>query len=155
MPVPSGISAAALPGARVTGNTPLQTLETVSFILRERKLPELKAIAEHGTRRFVTVRQFARRYGQSPLNVAQLRVYLARFGIRTRAYADRVVVVATGTAQQFDRALSVREHQYHVPGRAGPRPTDCCRSRPRSCTARPSRRCCPTGSRVTWWPYSG
>lgn len=118
VPVPSGITAAALPGARVTGDTPPQTLEIVSFILRERNLGQLKAVAEYGTRRFVSVRQFARRYGQSPFNVAQLRIYLARFGIRTRAYPDRVVVVATGTAEQFDRALSVRQHEYHVPGRA-------------------------------------
>jgi hypothetical protein len=41
VPVRSGITAAALPGARVTGNTPQQTLETVSFILRERKLRQL------------------------------------------------------------------------------------------------------------------
>src|SRR5579872_6947622 len=98
------------------------TPETVSVILRERKRSQLEVIPEHGTRRFVSVRQFARRYGQSPFNVAQLRIYLGRFGIRTRAYADRVVVVATGTAEQFDRALSVRQHQYDVsrrPARSG------------------------------------
>jgi kumamolisin len=120
VPVAAGISAARLPGARPFGNTPPDTEMTVSFILRERHLRQLKASAEHGTRRFVSVSQFARRYGQSPFNVAQLRVYLARYGIRTHAYADRVVVVATGTAEQFDRALSVRQHQYHVPGRAAP-----------------------------------
>lgn len=119
VPVPPGISAAALPGARPFGNTPPDTPETVSFILRERNLRQLEAAAEYGGRRFVSVRQFARRYGQSPFNVVQLRIYLARYGISTRAYADHVVVVATGTAGQFDRALSVRQHQYHVPGRPG------------------------------------
>jgi kumamolisin len=119
VPVPTGISAAGLPGASPLGNTPPDTAETVSFILLERNLPQLRAAAEYGTSRFVAVRQFARRYGQSPFNVAQLRSYLARYGISTDAYADRVDVVATGTAAQFDRALWVRQRQYHVPGRAG------------------------------------
>jgi subtilase family serine protease len=113
--VQQGTDVAALPGATVFGNTPPSTPETVSFILRERNLRQLKAVVEHGARNFLSVRQFAGRYGQTRASIGQLTAYLARFGISTEVYADRVDVVATGTAGQFDKALSVRQKQFHVP----------------------------------------
>ncbi len=119
VPVQPGMSAAALPGASPFGNTPPDTPETVSFILREQNLPQLEAAVESGISRFESVSQFARQYGQSPANVAALRGYLAQYGISTQAYADNVDVVATGTAGEFDQALSVLQRQYHVPRQAG------------------------------------
>ncbi|MGH7666049.1 MAG: protease pro-enzyme activation domain-containing protein [Candidatus Dormibacteria bacterium] len=59
--------------------------------------------------------QFAAIYGQSQSNISQLQAYLAHFGITTQVYADHVDVVANGTAGDFDRALSVQQHEYHVP----------------------------------------
>jgi kumamolisin len=114
-PVQQGTDVAALPGATAFGNTPASTPETVSFILRERNLPRLKAAVEHGVRHFLSVGQFAATYGQTQANIAQLTRYLAQFGISTRVYADNVDVVATGTAGQFDQALSVQQKQFHVP----------------------------------------
>jgi kumamolisin len=125
VPVQPGISAAALPGASPFGNTPPSTPETVSFVLREQKVPQLEAAVEAGITRFLSVRQFAGEYGQSQANVAQLQAYLAHYGISTQVYADNVDVVATGTAGEFDEALSVKQQQYHVPrlpGRDGLRP---------------------------------
>ncbi len=125
VPVQPGISAAALPGASPFGSTPPSTPETVSFVLREQKLPQLEAAVEAGITRFLSVRQFASEYGQSQANVAQLQAYLGQYGISTQVYADNVDVVATGTAGEFDEALSVKQQQYHVPrlpGRDGLRP---------------------------------
>ena len=118
VPVQQGTDVAALPGATVFGNTPPGTPETVSFILRERNLRQLQAAVEHGVRNFLSVRQFAGRHGQTRASIGQLTAYLARFGISTQVYADRVDVVATGTAGQFDRALSVQQKQFHVPARS-------------------------------------
>jgi kumamolisin len=115
VPVQPGISAAALPGATPFGDTPPSTPETVSFILREQNLPQLKAAVEAGVKNFLSVSQFASEYGQSQANVAQLQSYLAQYGISTQAYADNVDVVATGTAGEFDQALSVQQQQYQVP----------------------------------------
>src|ERR1700761_1684871 len=113
--VPSGLDVAALPGASAFGDTPADTPETVSFVLREQNESQLASSVTGGARNFLTVGQFASRYGQSPAHVAALRSYLAQFGISTSAYADNIDVVATGTAGEFDRALSVQQHQYHVP----------------------------------------
>ena len=115
----------------------------MSFIIRERNLPQLKAAVERGVTNFLSVGQFAATYGQSQASIAQLTGYLAKFGISTQVYADNVDVVATGTAGQFDQALV-------GPAEAVPRARRCRgtglpRSRPRPCTARPSRRCCPNG----------
>jgi kumamolisin len=97
----------------------------VSFVLRERNLPLLEAAAENGVRHFLSVGQFAATFGQSQANVGTLQRYLAKFGIKTQVYADRVDVVATGTAAEFEKALSVQQSQYRVPwlrGRDGLRP---------------------------------
>jgi kumamolisin len=118
-PVQQGTNVAALPGATAFGNTPPSTPEIVSFILRERNLPQLKAAAAGGITNFLSVSQFAATYGQSQANIAQLTAYLAQFGIGTQVYADNVDVVATGTAGQFDQALSVQQKQFHVPQLSG------------------------------------
>jgi kumamolisin len=113
--VPSGISAAQLPGASVFGSTPADTPETVSFVLKEQNLPLLEAEALSGSQHYLSVSQFASFYGQSTANISALTGYLAKYGIKTDVYADNVDVVATGTAGDFDSALSVTQSQYHVP----------------------------------------
>jgi kumamolisin len=114
--VPSGISAAQLPGASVFGSTPADTPETVSFVLKEQNLTLLKAEALQGSSHYLSVSQFASFYGQNTENISALTSYLAKYGIKTDVYADNVDVVATGTAGDFDSALSVTQSQYHVPG---------------------------------------
>jgi subtilase family serine protease len=118
-PVQTGVSAATLPGATVFGNTPPSTPETVSFVLREQDLPQLETSIENGAHQFLSVSQFAQYYGQSQPNISRLQNYLAGYGITTQVYPDNVDVVATGTAGEFDSALSVQQHQYHVPGFPG------------------------------------
>jgi hypothetical protein len=117
--VQPGISAAALPGAVAFGNTPASTPEQVSFVLRERNLPQLQWAVQHGVRDYLSVSEFARRYGQSAGSIEQLTGYLAAYGISTQVYPDHVDVVATGTAGQFNAALSVQQKEYHVPEQRG------------------------------------
>jgi kumamolisin len=117
--VASGISPAALPGSSVFGTTPAGTPETVSFVLREQNLASLRFQVQVGVKNYLSVSQFARTYGQSPANISALTSYLAGFGIKTTVYADNVDVSATGTAGEFDSALSVTQKQYHVPAFAG------------------------------------
>ena len=117
--VSSGIDAALLPGATVFGTTPASTPETVSFILRERNVNFLQAAVTTGVRSYLSVSQFASAYGQTPAHVSALTSYLAHYGIKTTVYADNVDVSATGTAGEFNAALSVKQNQYHVPALPG------------------------------------
>jgi kumamolisin len=117
--VAQGVDPATLPGTTVFGTTDPSTPETVSFIMREQNESQLAASVEQGVRSFESVSQFAARYGGVPSAIGQLRTYLSRFGITTTVAADQVDVVANGTAGEFDQALSVQQHEYHVPARRG------------------------------------
>ncbi len=119
VPVPAGVSAAALPGASVFGETPPNTPETVAFVLTEQNLAQLEARVTQGVQSYLSVGQFANSYGQTPANISQLQSYLGNFGISTQVDADNVDVIASGTAGEFDRALSVQQRQYYVPRQPG------------------------------------
>jgi subtilase family serine protease len=114
--VPQGIGTAALKNARVFGQTPASTPETVSFILKARNLSQLEANVQAGMPSgYQSVRQFASGYGQPDSNISALRSYLSSFGLSSTSDADGLDVTATGTAGAFDKALSVQQNQYNVP----------------------------------------
>jgi len=119
VPVPSGSSVSSLPGAIAFGSTPSSTPETVSFILDEQDIGQLEASAEAGLAKYLSVAQFAQVYGQSQADIAELQAYLSQFGITTTVYPNDIDVVATGTAGEFDGALTTRQEQYYVPARPG------------------------------------
>jgi subtilase family serine protease len=116
IPVPQGIGAAALKDATVFGTVPPDTPETVSFVLDARNLAQLEgSVAAGMPGGYLSVGQFAAAYGQTPANVSALEGYLAHYGITTYAYPDGLDVTATGTAGEFDNALSVEQNEYVVP----------------------------------------
>ena len=117
--VPTGLLASALPGAAPFGTTPSDTPEQVSFILKERNKGALEGFVTGGSRRYDSVGQFAAKYGQSPQVVKALTGYLGKFGIKTKVYPGNIDVSATGTAGEFDAALSTRQKNYHVPSQDG------------------------------------
>jgi kumamolisin len=119
--VPTGINAAALPGATVFGNAPADTPETVSFVLKEQNSRSLEAQVEAGipTSDYLSVGQFAAEYGQPASNISALTSYLGSFGITTTVYADDLDVVANGTAGEFNQALTITEENVHVPQQPG------------------------------------
>jgi subtilase family serine protease len=119
VPVAQGFSPASIPGAVVFGTTPPSTPEQVSFILDERNQQQLEYSVESGVRNYLSVSQFAQYYGQSQYNINQLTTYLSKFGITSDVYPDGVDVSTTGTAGQYDAALSVQQNQYHAPGFPG------------------------------------
>ena len=117
--IPTGLLAAALPGAAAFGTTPASTPEQVSIILKERNISALESAVTGGLSHFDSVSQFASKYGQTPAVVNAVTGYLASFGITTTVYPGNVDVSATGTAGQFDKALSVSQKNYHIPAQHG------------------------------------
>jgi kumamolisin len=117
----SGINAADIAGATVFGDTPADTTVTVAFILKERNIQSLEAqvVAGIPSSNYLSVAQFAAQYGQPESNIKALTSYLAGFGISTSVYANNLDVVATGTAGDFDQALTITEENVHVPQQAG------------------------------------
>jgi kumamolisin len=117
--VPMGIDIAALPGATVFQGVDPSTPETVSFILKEQNVSFLEYQVEAGVSHYLTVSQFASAYGQPEYNINALTSYLSSFGITSDVYADHVDVSTTGTAGEYDKALSVTEKMYSVPAFGG------------------------------------
>jgi kumamolisin len=111
--VAQGITVAGLKAQSVFPVAP-GTKETVSFALRMRNEQQLEAKVDAGIKpgHFLSVGQFAQRYGQPAYRIQELRSYLAGYGIKTTVYADQLVVTATGTAGEFDKALTVRQNEY-------------------------------------------
>jgi len=116
--VAQGLGPIVLKNATATGATPASTPEIVSFILRGRDLFSLESAVEAGHSPGMTVAEFAARYGQSTATITALQGYLTKYGIATSVYPDDLDVTASGTAAEFDRALSVQEQQYNVPAMA-------------------------------------
>ena len=124
--IAQGLGARQLSTLPPFGNTPSDTPETVSFALQMRNYGTLASMVNagmpHGN---LSVRQFARYFGQTGSNIRALERYLAGFGITATVDADNLNVNAQGTAGEFDSALSVQQKQYKVPavkardGRAG------------------------------------
>jgi kumamolisin len=116
--VAQGLGPIVLKNATATGATPASTREIVSFILRGRDLFSLESAVEAGHSPEMTVAQFAARYGQATATITALQSYLSKYGIATSVYPDGLDVTASGTAAQFDSALSVQQQQYKVPATA-------------------------------------
>jgi subtilase family serine protease len=117
--VATGLLASAVPGASAFGDTPSTTPEQVSFILKERGLSQLESSVTKGLTGFDSVGQFGSKHGQPSSVVNALTGYLAKFGIKTTVYPGNVNIAASGTAGEFNSALSVKQKNYHVPARHG------------------------------------
>ena len=88
----------------------------MSFILKARNVGSLEGSVETGMPGgYLTVRQFASSYGQTAGHIAALRTYLTGFGLKVTALPDGLDLTATGTADQFNSALTVQQQQYTVP----------------------------------------
>jgi kumamolisin len=118
--VAQGIGPAALKDATPFGNVPSDTAEQVSFILKGRNLSGLEAAVEGGYQRTLSVSDFAAQYGQTSDVISGLESYLKGFGISiTTTYADGLDISTTGTAGEYDSALTVQQQWYHVPPQGG------------------------------------
>jgi kumamolisin len=112
--VPQGITASSLHGTRLAA-APAATKEMISFVLKLRHPGALEVNIQRGMPYgFLSVAQFAARYGRPRADITALEHYLKRFGIRSTAYADGLDVSTTGTAAQYGRALAVRQNLYRL-----------------------------------------
>ncbi len=111
--MPQGVTLAGLNAKPVFPVRPSKP-EVVSFALKMRSEGALEGEVEAGIKpgHFLSVAQFAARYGQPSSRIRALEKYLAHYGIKTTAYADHLVVTARGSARDFNRALSVTQGEY-------------------------------------------
>lgn len=113
--VGQGVSPATIANVQVFTGTPDSTPETVSFILDENHVQQLEQQTDRGFNNYLSVSQFAQQYGQSQSNINALTSYLAGFGITSSVMADDVDIQTTGTAGDYNAALSVTQNNYGAP----------------------------------------
>jgi subtilase family serine protease len=123
VPVSQGISSIMLhagkhgaPPVVAFGSTDPSTPESVSFILETQNTNQLEnQVASGMNGHYLSTSQFARQYGQSQQNIDALQAYLKHYSITTNVMADGLDVQATGTAGNFDKALSTSQRDYEKP----------------------------------------
>jgi kumamolisin len=112
--VPQGVGTSVLTGHSVFPK-PINptTKEHVSFVLDVRNEARLESQVEAGMPGgYLSVAKFARQYGVSHSDITALVNYLKKFNIRSRAYADGLNVATTGSARDYNKALSVTQSDY-------------------------------------------
>lgn len=114
--VSQGTGAAALNGYQPFEQTDPNTPETVSFYLRARNLSELEAHVQSGMKSgFLSVSDFANRYGQPQSVVNGIESYLGQYGITSHAMADGLDIQTTGTAGDYNKAFQIVQQDFKVP----------------------------------------
>ena len=112
--VPQGVGTGLLTG-RTVFPKPIgpNVKERVSFVLNVRHLGSLESKVEAGMPGgYINVAKFAGQYGQTHAAIVALENYLKKYGIKSTAYADGLNVATTGTARDYNRALSVTQSNY-------------------------------------------
>lgn len=112
--VSQGIGTSVLKGHNVFPS-PInpRTREHVSFVLNLRDPGGLKSRVLAGMPGgYLSVSRFASRYGQTHANIMALVNYLKRYRIKSTTYADKLDIATTGSAGDYNRALSVKQSNY-------------------------------------------
>jgi kumamolisin len=113
--IAQGVGSAVLKTAHALGDVPPEAPERVSFILRAKHLATLASAVDSGRRPQMSVAQFAAYYGQSERVISALVQYLSGYGISVATvYADGLDAATTGTAAEYDAALTVTQQEFRV-----------------------------------------
>src|SRR5579862_2916426 len=113
--VSQGIGSSALGEYTPFGTTDPSTPETVSIVLRANNLSRLQAQVSAGMPAgYLSVKQFAQQYGQTPAVIAGIEAYLGKYGINATAMANNLVIQTNGTAGQYNQAFQVAQQNYDV-----------------------------------------
>lgn len=111
--LPQSVAEDVLQAATITGDVAPQQVLSVDIVLRVRNQSQLTTFIRETTtpsspnyRRFLSVPQFKELYGPPDGHVHVVTKYLASFGIQSHVYANNLIITATGTAEQFEKALT-------------------------------------------------
>ena len=112
--VPQGVSAPVAQSATVFGTTPTNEPVTVSIILTARNQSQLANYIQQTVtpgsrnyRKFLSTKQFAQTYGQSPEVIQAIVSYFKSYGISAQVYPNNLDITLNGTAGQFNQAFGV------------------------------------------------
>jgi len=113
--VPQALTVKGLHATRISAAATSAKM-TVSFVLKIRNEGALEHNVEADMPSgFLSVRQFADRYGQTRAHIKALVAFLKADGIKSTVYADGLDVSTTGTAGDYEKAVGTAESIYRTP----------------------------------------
>ncbi len=109
-----GVGQDILNQANYFGDEAPSTKVTVDIVLKIHNKSQLATYinqtvspSSHFYHHYLSVDQFARYFAPSTYTVKSITDYLKSFGIKSKVYQDHLVITATGTVAQFNKAFSV------------------------------------------------
>lgn len=116
----SAMAAKTLTAAQDNGATTLNRTHTVSIVLQLRHADELNKLISETVdpnspryHKFLSVEDFADRYGPSDADIERVKTALKQAGIHTTGiYRSHMVLTTTGTTAQFNQFFATELHDY-------------------------------------------
>ncbi len=120
--IPQGVGSGVLNNTNYFGDLDPNTPVTIDIVM---KLQNKNALAQfinqttdpnsRNFRHYLSPTDFARQYAPSDAQVLAIVGYLKAFGIQSTVYPDHLIVTASGTAGQFNKAFSIvlKNATYH------------------------------------------
>lgn len=112
--VPQGTGSGVLQNSDYFGGVPEDTPVTVDIVMRLQNQPALVQFIKDSTtpgnrqfRNFLSVDEFQARFAPQASKISLVTEYLSRFGIKSSVHPNHLVITATGTAGQFNKAFNV------------------------------------------------
>jgi subtilase family serine protease len=113
--VPQGTGAAILQGTNYFGDMDPNEVVTVDFVMKLQNKDDLeKYIKETVTpnsphfRKYLNVNEFKAKYAPSPSFISSTTSFLKSFGITSNVHPNNLIITATGTVAQFNKALNIQ-----------------------------------------------
>ncbi|MFY4776530.1 S53 family peptidase [Metabacillus sp. RGM 3146] len=112
--VQQGVSSKVLANASYFGNLPDDTPVTVDLVMKIRNKNQLENYIKdtvtpksQNYRNYLSTEEFKKNFGADPNFIKLVKEYFSLFGIKTNVYPDNLIITATGTAGQFNKAFSI------------------------------------------------
>ncbi|MGZ6503258.1 MAG: S53 family peptidase, partial [Tumebacillaceae bacterium] len=112
--ISQGVGAGVLDNADYFGGLDPSTVVQVDIVMKVQNKTGLEQYIKSTTlpgnanyRKYLTPAQFKTKYAPPSAQINAVTSYLKAFGITSSVYADNLVITATGTAGQFNKAFNV------------------------------------------------
>lgn len=112
--VPQGTSQAVLNNADYSGNMNVKTKISVDIIMKTHQNTQLKNYIKSTVtpgnsnyRKYLSTDQFVQKFAPSSKEIQTVTNYLHDFGISSKVYSNHLVITASGTVGEFNKALNV------------------------------------------------
>ncbi len=123
--ISQGVGSAVLNNANYFGNVDPSTQVTVDIVMKVQNQEALSSYinqtvdpSSRNYHKYLSVDQFKSKFAPNPSEINVITHYLKAFGIDSSVYQDNLIITATGTVAQFNKAFSVDIQKAGYKGKA-------------------------------------